>query len=125
MSASIRTFTETISLPSGTPAGLRELKTTLDAEYDHASGVVTYINKDGGIPSFKLGLRDDTAVYATPTNANFYSASLDCPKNQRLTPVTIPCTGRQLTIQLDLSAPLTSELNVDVVFALEAANRGR
>lgn len=114
-----RTFTATFKLPAGTSAGTYEDKTTLDTTYKRATGVAAYVCKDGGVPAIKLGLRDDTAVYVAPTHLDYLRAGVDCPKAQRLTPVNIDCTGRNLTAQFVLPYALTSDFEVDVVFQLE------
>jgi len=114
-----RTFTATFKWPANTSAGNYEEKTVLDTTYQRASGIVAYVNSDGGVSNAKLGLRNDTAVYVSPTHIDYLRAGLDCPKRDRLTPVNIACDGTNLTVQLVLAGPLTSELSVDVVFQLE------
>jgi hypothetical protein len=114
-----RTLTYTLVLPAGTPAGTYERQTILDSTYQRASGVVAYVTKDGGVPGTKLGLRDDTAVYVSPTHMDHLRAGVDCPKRDRLTPVNIVCNNTNLTVQAVLPYSLASELNIDVVFQLE------
>jgi hypothetical protein len=114
-----RTQTITVLLPAGTPAGTYEEKDILDTKYKRANGFATYVNKDGGVPNFKVGLRNDGAVFASPTNVTYFTASAACPKRDRLTPVAIACDNQNLTVQLVLPAPLTDDLNMDVVFNLE------
>lgn len=121
----ILTHTANISFPAGTPAGIRNVPTQLDSEYSKATGFAAYNNSDNAMPNFQLGLRDDTTVYATLTNAKYFQAGIECPKNQRLTPTSIPCTGRTLNLVVNLLKPLETDLNVDVVFQLEGASNAR
>ena len=114
-----RTFTFTLTLPAGTAAGTYEQRTVLDTTYQRATGVAAYVTKDGGVASTKLGLRDDTAVYVSPTHLDYLRAGIDCPKRERLTPVNIACNGTNLTVQIVLPYALSSDQEVDVVFQLE------
>lgn len=118
-----RTFTAPLIIPAGTSPGTYEVKTKLDSQYKRATGVVAYVNNDGGLPSFQLGLRSDAQVYVSPTNASYLMAGLDCPKAQRLTPVNILCDNTNITIQVVVPALLASDLNVDMVFMLERPDR--
>jgi hypothetical protein len=84
-----------------------------------------YLNKTGGIPTFQLGLRSDTQTFAQPTNVAYFQADAACPKAQRMTPVSILCDKTPTTITVVLPQALQEDLNVDVVFELERADRGR
>ena len=114
-----RTFTSTFTFPAGTTAGQYEKTTVLDSRYDRANGVAAYVNSDGGVPSFKLGLRSDADVYVQPTNVEYFKADASCPKNQRMTSINILCDKQNVFVQFTFPQTLESAFNVDVVFELE------
>jgi len=114
-----RTFTATFKLPAGTLPGTYEDKTILDTMYKRAAGVCAYVVKDAGVPSIKIGLRDETEVYVTPTHIDYLRAGVDCPKRERMTPVNIECAGRNLQVQFVVPYALEGPFEVDVVFQLE------
>jgi hypothetical protein len=120
-----RTFTANFKFAAGKSAGIYEVKTELDSQYDRANGVAVYLNKTGGITTFQLGLRSDTQTFVQPTNVAYFQADAACPKTQRMTRVSILCDKTATTITVVLPEPLTEDLDVDVVFELERADRGR
>jgi hypothetical protein len=114
-----RTDTINVVFPAGKPAGTYTVKGILDSQYTRATGVVGYINsKPDSLPTFQLGLRNDSDVFIPPTNISHVLAGIDCPKPDRLTPVSIPCDNRNLQVNIILPVALDSELSLDVVFEL-------
>lgn len=125
MAQSFRSQTINVTLPAGTGPGQYNFPEVLDSEYSRAIGVTAYVNSNGGISFFQMGIQDDTATYASLANSKLYEAGIDCPKPAHLTPVNIRTNGAKVTVMVKVPTVLVDELNVDMVFTLERNDSGR
>ena len=117
MASNQRNQTFPINFPAGT-AGTQEIPVVLDRKYTKANGVAAYVNALGGAPFLRIGLRDETVTLLENTNSKFLEAGIDCPKSQRWTNIEAPADGTNLYIIINLGAPLTATLSLDMVFSL-------
>jgi hypothetical protein len=121
--AEFRYETIQVSLPAGTPAGTHQVDQALDTAYEKAVGVTAYVDKDGGIETFQIGVRDDTNTYVSLANRRHLEAGIECPKPLRATPISIPNKSQKVSVLVALTEPLVSALSMDMVFTLERPNR--
>ncbi|MFD3001438.1 hypothetical protein ACFS7Z_13785 [Pontibacter toksunensis] len=110
--------TVTVVLPAGTPAGVHEVTEILDTQYQQCVGVAVYETSNGGVPNYKIGLRDDTQTYQMNTHRDDWVSSTDVAPDERYKSLDLPVNGSRLTIRTQLQAALTSELSYDIVFRL-------
>lgn len=80
--------------------------------------MAVYENSNGGIPNYKIGLRDDVQTYQMNTHRDDWVASVDVAPDDRYKSMILPVNGSRLTIRTQFKAALTSELSYDIVFRL-------
>ena len=114
-----RSQTHTVFIPAGTPAGIREEAITLDQDFESCKGVAVYENSTGGIPSYKVGLKDSARTYQEQTHKNDWIVGTDVAPKDRYKPLPLPTNGAKLTIRTELPEAAVSDLSYDIVFLLE------
>lgn len=91
----------------------------LDQDFEGCKGVAVYENSNGGIPSFKIGLKDSSRTYQEQTHKNDWVISTEVAPKDRYKPMALPTNGAKLTIRTELPAAAVSDVSYDIVFLLE------
>lgn len=110
--------TVTVTFPSGTEAGLYETTVKLDTKFTQCNGVAVYETGAGGIPNYKIGLKDDTATYQDLTHKNDWLGNTTVAPDHRYKTVSLPIDEQNMVVRTQIPAALTAELSFDVVFRL-------
>ncbi|WP_299760876.1 hypothetical protein [uncultured Pontibacter sp.] len=113
-----RSQTLTVTYPVGTAAGTYNDSVVLDEQYSECQGVAAYESGNGGIPNYKIGLKDSSDTYQEQTHKDDWIVSTDVAPSQRIKPITPPIRGQKLTVVTQIPEVLTAELSYDIVFKL-------
>ncbi|WP_162054528.1 hypothetical protein [Pontibacter pamirensis] len=113
-----RSQTHTVIIPAGA-TGIREEQILLDQDFEQCKGVAVYENADGGIPNYKIGLKDSARTYQEQTHKNDWIISTEVAPKDRYKPMILPTNGTKLTIRTELPVAAVSDVSYDIVFLLE------
>ncbi len=118
---------ETINYNGGTTARTLFKELVLNSSYERCVGIAVLESKDGGIPSYRIGLDDKDKQYISAVHKNLLmsdtAAGLETGK--RFLPVNIKAGGHKIKIATALPIDLVSDLEYDIVFLLERDQQAR
>lgn len=110
-----------IVIASGTAAGRRDYRVTLDSEFDECAGYYALQNKNGGLTTqWKIGLKDDNRTYQDLVNGLHLQASTSYKISERFyREQPFKAKGIVVTVTIETFEATASELNIDVLFDLK------
>ena len=110
--------TVTIKFPAGTPAGTQPFNVTLPPEYRKCNGVTAYILKAEAGLNFRIGIRDNNVSFLSKVSFRHIAATETTPMNDRAKRLGIPGDGKKVYVDTEFLAPLTEDLEYDLVFSM-------
>lgn len=112
---------ETITLPAQTEPRAYRHEIILDQSYEHCVGLCIIEVKDGGIPTYRVGVEDRNKTIVSPVNKNFLQGdkSAGLKLENRVIPVNIRAEGSKIKIITDVPEKTKTEINYDVVLVLQ------
>ncbi len=112
---------ETIQYNTGKTAGTVYKEIILNSSYERCVGIAVLESKNGGIPTYRIGLDDKDKQYISVVHKDLLLSdkTAGMSLSQRFLPQNIKAAGHKVKVATAIPADLTDDLEYDFVFLLE------
>lgn len=115
-----RVQTQNILIPSGTAAGRRDFRVTLDSEFHTCTGYYVIENRTGGLNTqWTIGIKDDQRNVRDLTNGQSLQVKTEVPIDLRYSRKALfMAKGKIIIVTIETFETCTSDLSIDILYEL-------